>query len=77
MSGIEGHKLNEPTVSSFHHLKQQIYKQLDIDIFDWLRGKQFGQVPRDVTVKELDMFLEMLQIFTSCKLGEVTFEGVI
>ena len=36
-----------------------------------------GQVPRDVAVKQLDRFLDMLQILTRCQFGEVTFEGVI
>ena len=30
-----------------------------------------------MAVKQLDRFLETLQILTSCQLGEVTFEGVI
>ena len=34
-------------------------------------------VPHNVAAKQLDRFLETLQIFTSCQFGEVTFEGVI
>ena len=30
-----------------------------------------------MAVKQLDRFLETLQILTSCQFGEVTFEGVI
>ena len=30
-----------------------------------------------MVVKQLDRFLETLQILTSCQFGEVTFEGVI
>ena len=76
MSVPEGQKLDEPTVSPFNHLKQQIYKQFVIDI-NWSREKQFGQVPCNVAVKHLDRFLETLQILTSYQFGKVTFEGVI
>ena len=30
-----------------------------------------------MAVKQLDRFLERLQILTSCQFGKVTFEGVI
>ena len=30
-----------------------------------------------MAVKQLDRFLEMLQILTICQFGEVTFEGAI
>ena len=34
-------------------------------------------MPRNVAVKQLDRFIETLQILTFCQFGEVTFEGVI
>ena len=38
---------------------------------------KIGKIPCDVTLKQLDRFLEMLQILTSCQFGGVNFEGVI
>ena len=35
-----------------------------------------GWVPRNVSVKQLDRFLETLQNFTCCQFVEVTFEVV-
>ena len=32
MSGPEGQKLDEPTVSPFRHFKKYIYKQLEVEI---------------------------------------------
>ena len=42
MSGPEGQKLDEPAVSPFDHLKQEIYKKIEIDI-NWLRAKQLAR----------------------------------
>ena len=43
MSGPEGQKLDEPAFSPFHHLNQQIYKKVEIDI-NWLRAKQLDRL---------------------------------
>ena len=68
-------------------LFQQTYQQFKIDIlidlkYSWQGSSSreentIGQFPSDAAVKQLDRFLETLQIMTSCQFGEVTFEGVI